>query len=132
MKAVFHPSVFPQSVEEQEAAEVLAEVGVPCSGFLREIPDQHLILFDDAHSSTLALVVPTVVEGGADLVRSHLEKANARLVPMIWFASAAFVHGNRARVKAAWNFDVLEVAQTGKIVIVGYESRLWDRKRRWL
>jgi hypothetical protein len=78
MQAVLHPSIFPQTVEEKRAVGVLAEAGVQCRGFLREIPNQHLILFDDAQQSTLAMRVPVVIEGGPDFVRSHLEKSNAR------------------------------------------------------
>jgi len=78
MQAVYNRSLFPQTSEEARAAKVLAEAGVSCRGFLREVPNHHLILFDDSQKSTLALKVPAVIEGGADLVRSHLEEANAR------------------------------------------------------
>jgi hypothetical protein len=78
MQAAYHPSIFPQTVEEERAVGVLAEAGVSCRGFLREVPSHHLILFDDSRQSTLALKVPAVLEGGADLVGEHLEKSNAR------------------------------------------------------
>jgi hypothetical protein len=78
MQAVHNRKLFPQTVEEELAVSVLVAANVQCRGFLREIPDQHLIIFDDSHSSTLALVVSAVTKGGADLVRSHLEEANAR------------------------------------------------------